>query len=140
MAGALQLTVTVKNARLQAIADRINLGGSPTEPAVLRLYTGTMPVNPEDAVGIQVMLMEIQTSYPYELSIANGVLTADAMSQGVALGTGLVTWGRIVNFNGEQIFDAAVGVTGSGNAIEITSTSFLAGALVNVTSAIIVEQ
>lgn len=135
MAGLVTLSLAARNTRLQSLADLINVGGNGSNPAKLRIYDGTRPASPDVAVTDQNLLMEINCAFPFEASVSSGLLTADTMSQGIALLAGTASWGRIINGGSQAVLDSPVSQTGGGTAIELSQIAFLPGILVQVTSA-----
>lgn len=126
MSNELQLAATVRQSRA-------NLLGTQLDGGTLRLYTGTRPADPDTAVTDQVLLAEFSLSDPSGTA-TDGVWTGELPDPVMILATGTPTWGRFVG-----VADADVGVTGSGEAIEVENTSFVQGAYASVTQLVITE-
>ena len=140
MPGTIVLNDAVKDARLQAIADAVNTGGSPTERPYINLYDGTQPSGPGIAVTTQQLIATMPCSWPFQASIVGGVLTLDTVDSGLALITATTTWARVFNFDDVAVYDGGCGLEASGQAFEMPAVAFLAGSLAKVTSGTITEQ
>lgn len=125
---AVGYSTDVRNARLQAVADAIN-GGSGA--GKLRVYDGARPATGGTVTNL---LVEFTLPNPFEDSISGGVLTAAAISPATASGTGTATWFRIIDGDGTFVLDDDVGGTGSGKALELSSTSISSGQTVTIDS------
>jgi hypothetical protein len=128
---AIGYSTTVRNARLQAVADAIN-GGSGA--GKLRIYSGSRPATGGTAT---TLLGEITLNDPAQSGIAAGVLTLDVsptIQDASADASGTATWARILDSADTFVCDLDVGATGSGADIELSSTSIVAGGTITVTS------
>lgn len=133
------LAVSLRNARLQAVADAIDAG---TEPGTLTLYTGPRPGNGA-AVDGQIALVEIPCPRPFAASVENGVLEGAAFEEVMATAQGDAVWGRYRDGDGEFVADADVGELDAEGAptsdINLPSAMIFAGMLVRVTAATLAE-
>jgi hypothetical protein len=98
--------------------------------ALLRIYDGTIPTDPDTALGAQVLLAELTfNSTPFGAASA-GVITANAItSDSSANATGTASWASIVTSGGTRKIDCSVG-TSSANVI-LNTTSIVSGATVS---------
>lgn len=127
MASNLKYKGTLKNARLDQITSA--LGAS----ALLRLYSGTQPTNPDSALSGNTLLAEQACSATFAAAASGGVLTANAITaDSSADATGTATWGTLCKADGTRIIDFSVG-TASADLI-LNTTSIVAGAQVSTSS------
>jgi hypothetical protein len=95
MAKNLKDAVALKNARLDAITTYAGTS------AKLRIYTGSQPADPDTAIGAVTLLSEhICNGTAFAAAAAAGVLTANAIANATAVGTGTAAWFRIWKSNG----------------------------------------
>lgn len=119
---ALGLNVSIRNNRLKQIRDAIDAG---LGPGILRIYNGTRPST-------------LTFSDPSAPDPSGGVLTFNSISpDNSANATGTATWARVLDSEGNFVFDCDVGTSGAD--INLNSTTIQAGARVEVTSASITE-
>lgn len=127
---AVGMVTTLRNARLDAITTFVGASGK------LRIYSGTRP-----ATGgtITTLLAELTLNATFAPAASGGVLTLNAITgDTTADATGTATWARIFKSDGTTIaLDCSVGTSGAD--INLNTTSIVAGAAVNVTSATITE-
>jgi hypothetical protein len=98
--------------------------------ALLRIYDGSQPTDPDTALGAQVLLAALPCSSSVFGSAASGVLTANAItSDSSANATGTASWASIVTSGGTRKIDCSVG-TSSANVI-LNTTSIVSGATVS---------
>lgn len=127
MANNLKYAVTLKNARLDAIATA--LGTS----ALLKIYDGTQATNPDTAIGAQNLLATLTcNASAFAGAAASGVLTASAITSANAVFTGTASWFRLTTSGGTAKVDGTVGTSGT-DAI-INNTSITSGQSVSCTS------
>lgn len=121
---------TIRNARLQEVADAINAG---TGAGLLRIYNGTRP---STGGTVTTLLAELTLSDPCQASITGGVLTFDTItSDASANNSGTATWFRIVDSDANFVLDGDVGTSGAD--LNLNTTSIVAGQSVAVVSAAI---
>lgn len=120
----------LRNARLDAITTFA--GGS----AKLRIYDGTRPATGGTAT---TLLAELTCNATFAPSASGGTLTLNSITQDTtADATGTATWARIVKSDGTtHVLDCSVGTSGAD--INLNTTSIVAGAAVQVTSAVFTE-
>lgn len=128
MAKNLKDAVLVKNARLDAITTYAGTS------AKLRIYTGSQPADPDTAIGAVTLLSEhICNATAFAAAAAAGVLTANAIGNATAAGTGTAAWFRLWKSNGTTpVFDGTVGTATSDLILD--STSITAGQTVSITA------
>ena len=86
------------------------------------------------------LLAELAFSDPAFGVPASGVLTANAINDDTsANAAGTATWFRVVDSNGTFVYDGSVGLTSSGEDLELNTTTFSVGLNVSVTSLMITE-
>lgn len=125
----LGIVATARNAMLDALNARINLGAG---AGLLRIYDGTRPATGGAAT---TLLAELTLSDPAAPAAAAGVLTLSAITQdSSANATGTATWFRIVDSDANAVFDGSVTATGGGGDLQLVTTSITATQPVQVSS------
>lgn len=130
MASDLKYSAVLKNAQQNAITS--TLGAN----AVLEIYSGSKPANPDTAISSQVLLASLACSATFAPAASGGVLTLN----GIANGTGTAgagagtnaTWYRLKTSGGTAHIDGTVGI--SGCDLNINNTNIATGQTVSVTS------
>lgn len=105
----------------------------------VRIYDGTRPADADTAIGTQVLLITFELDDPAG-TVTNGVFTAAAIAQTLITTAGTASWARVVDSASGTIFDADVGIEGSGNLIEIDNVSLVEGAYCAVVSFTLTER
>lgn len=124
----ISLADSIRKARSQAIASAIGVG------ATLTIYDGTRP-----ATGAAITNQNALVAFGLTgATTTAAVLTFDPLGQSMATAAGTASWARIADDNG-FVMDLGVTENGSGGDIELSTTATLAGALISVTKAKIVE-
>lgn len=101
----IDLSPAAKEARLTALANYVETGSG---IALLRMYTGPKPT-PGAAITTQTLIVEFDLPNPFANDITDDTLTIDTISSELAVATGTVAWGRILNRNGDWVGDAIAG-------------------------------
>lgn len=122
-----------QNAQLTSLAARFDAGAA---GGTIKVYSGTRPANANTAVGggNTLLLTFTLTSTGFaapsggNMAIAGLPLTAE----GVAAGT--ATWWRGADSDGNTVLDGSVGAEGSGEDIEMSTTTVSVGLDVNLTA------
>lgn len=128
---------TIRNARMQAVADAIDAG---TGHATIEVYTGTRPEVKGDAITDQTLLATVEFADPCTTTpIANGALTFDAFQPAVAVADGTATWGRIKSADGTFIADLDVSQAGGGGQLVLNSVMIVLDGAVEVTAGSITD-
>lgn len=131
---------TISNAAAIAACDAlVDLLDAGAGAAVLKIYDGSQPANPDVAVSGQTLLAELTCSDPAFGNAADdnpgAIATANAITDdSSANATGTAAWFRAEDSNGNAIIDGDVTATGGGGDLELDSTSISAGTTVSVTS------
>jgi hypothetical protein len=129
MASNLKYSASLKNAQQDAITTK--LGAS----AVLNIYSGTQPTNPDTAIGAQVLLASLTCNATFAAAAASGVLTLNSIANGTGTagaGAGTVaTWYRLTTSGAVAHVDGTVGISGAD--LNINNTNIATGQTVSVT-------
>lgn len=125
---------SVKNSVLTPLKDAIDAGSG---AGTIKIYTGTQPTLASDAVTTQTLLGTLTFSDPCG-SVASGALTMSAITQdSSADADGTATWARIADSTGATVMDVNVSVTGGGGALQMNTTSIVAGGPILISSFVI---
>ena len=126
---ALGYNVTLRNNQLDEIT---GLAGA---SALLRIYDGARPATGGAAT---TLLSEQVCNATFAPAASGGVLTLNAIAnEDSILATNTATWFRIVSAAITHVMDGDVGVTGSGEEMELNSVSLVTGGTVAISSATI---
>lgn len=127
---AVGMVTGLRNARLDAITTFVGASGK------LRIYAGSRPATGGTAT---TLLAELTLGSTFAPAASGGVLTLNAITGDTSAdATGTATWARVFKSDGTTIcFDMSVGTSGAD--LNLTTTSIVSGAAVNVTSATITE-
>lgn len=124
----------LKNNVLAPISAAIDAGSG---PGLIKIYSGTMPATVTTALTSQVLLATLTFADPCG-TITDGVLTMDAITQDASAdATGIAAWARITDSNGNIVMDINVSTTGGSGALQMNTTSIVAGGPVLITSFVI---
>lgn len=127
------LAESVRNARLQAIANAIDAASTPGK---IKLYTGTRPA--AGAATGEALQCTIVLAKPCA-SVAGAVLTFDAGSEGQRVAEDAITWARFTDGDDAFIMDATVSLPGGGGDITVSNVNGFIGAFVRLNSGVIGE-
>lgn len=120
----IRFVTAVKNSALDTIKTAIDAGSG---AGTIKIYTGTQPTSPADAITTQTLLGTLTFSDPCGTS-ASGTLTMSAITQdSSADATGTATWARIADSTGATVCDVDVTATGGGGTLQFNTTSFVVG-------------
>lgn len=130
MSSNLKYSVVLKNAQEAAI--RTTLGAN----ALINIYSGTQPANPDTAITSQVLLATLTCSATFG-SESGGIETLNAITGGTGTagaGSGgtQATWFRMTTSGGTAHIDGSVGT--SGCDLNLGSTLISTGESVSVSS------
>ncbi len=121
-----------RNAMLDAITVLMDAGAG---DATIKLYTGTMPADADDALSGQTLLATLTFSGPAAPAASAGVLTFSAITDdSSADATGIATWARVEDSDGNNVFDVDVGTTGSGAGLELNTVNIVLAGPVSITA------
>ena len=130
MASNLKYSAVLKNGQQNAITTA--LGAS----ALLNIYSGTQPTNPDTAIGAQVLLATLTCNATFAPAASGGVLTLNSIANGTGTagaGAGTTaTWYRLTTSGGTAHIDGTVGISGAD--MNLNNTSIATGQTVSVTS------
>lgn len=125
---------SVKNSVLTPLKDAIDAGSG---AGTIKIYTDTQPTLASDAVTTQTLLGTLTFSDPCG-TVATGALTMSAITQdSSADATGTARWARIADSAGNTVMDVNVSVTGAGGALQLNTTSIVAGGPILISSFVI---
>lgn len=121
----------VKNNMLAQIQIAIDAGSSGGK---IKIYTGTMPTLPTDAVTTQTLLGTLTFSETCGAT-ADGVLTMNAIAQdSSADASGVATWARITDSDDATVVDVNVSVIGGNGSIQLNTTNIVALGPISIAS------
>lgn len=131
---AIKLANNSAKAAADGVVDLIDAGSGAGK---LRIYDGTQPADPDTAVGAQTLLAELTFGDPAFGAAADanpgGRATANAITGDTSANAdGTASWFRVVDSDGNAIFDGTVGT--SGTDLVLATTSIVAAVAINVTS------
>lgn len=121
MANSFRLAAAAVDAAADAVTALLN-GGT------LRIYSGSQPRNADAEVGGGMKLAEVAFGTKAFGAAVEGVATASAILQGVALRTGKATWFRALTRSNTAVYDGSVGTAGAD--LNLKSTEIQEGAAV----------
>jgi hypothetical protein len=117
-------------ARLTATRDYLDTG---TDHARVRIYDGTRPA--PGGAGT-TLLVEIALDKPCG-TVAAGVLTLASSDLPLVANSGVATWARVVNGDGDDAFDCDVSETGGAGEVQLSTTALFAGGKTALESAVL---
>lgn len=130
----IRLVPTVKESMLNQVKAALDAGSG---PATIKIYTGTQPTLPTDAVTTQTCLGTLTFSDPcgtvggtYPGEFHASAITADSSADA----TGTASWARIADSTGATVMDINISVTGGGGALQMNTTNVVLGGPITVTS------
>lgn len=130
MASNLKYSVSLKNAQQDAITTKLG------SAAVLELYSGTQPANPDTAITSQVLLASLTCNATFAPAASGGVLTLNSISSGIGTagaGAGTnATWFRMKTSLAVAHIDGSVGISGAD--LNLNNNNIATGQTVSVTS------
>jgi len=122
-------STTLRNLRLDAITQAVGSNG------LLRIYDGTRPASGGAGTNLLVTLTFSTVFAPTQTG--SGTLTANTITQGTAIFTGVASWARITTSGGTFVADLGVGISGAGQEVTLNTTSISSGGVVACTSLLI---
>ena len=126
------ITTAHNDARLGGTLAYLDTG---TGNAAVRIYGGTRPATPAD-VPTSAMLVQVGLTKPAG-SVAAGVLTLTQLEDGLIAETGIATWARVVNGNGDTAFDCDCGEGAGAWEVTLAQTQLYAGGAARITAAVL---
>ncbi len=128
----IQITAPFNEARLSGALGFLNTGSG---AAQIRIYGGTRPASPL-AEPDSPMLAAVPLANPAG-SVSGGVLSLVAEDEGLIVSTGIATWARIVNRNGDVAFDCDAGEGSGPWEVQLAQVQLFAGGGVRLLSAVL---
>ena len=125
---AIKYATAVRNAKMDTVTSQTGTS------ALLRIYDGTRPANPNTAITSQTLLVALTcNASAFAAAASGGVLTANAISNGTAAASGTASWFRLVKSDGTTpIMDGDVSTSGAD--LNLNNTSIATSQTVSVTS------
>lgn len=131
MAHALRLATAVRTSMAQVIKTAMDFDAA---AGTIKLYTGAQPVNPNTAIGAQVLLATFTLDVVSFADAVSGSIALDATppvnSTGVAAGD--AAWFRAADGAGAVVMDGTVGIT-SDFDIQINTVTVSVGLALSIT-------
>lgn len=106
----------------------------------LRVYDGTRPTTPDNAVTNQNMLVEFNIPAPafnpptYDEANNRIIMQGAAVADAIAENAGFAQWARLVDVDGAPVYDGNCGNASSSAMFKISNTNILAGSTISITS------
>ncbi len=127
----LSVSFDLKNARLSAVVAFLDTGAG---VARVRIYPGVRPlVGAAPEIGFLAELPLLKPSG----SVLDGTLTLAPGEPVLNANSGVASWARVVNGNGETAFDCDVTDTAGGGEIKIQSTVLYEGGETRMVSGVL---
>lgn len=101
--------------------------------AGVRIYGGTRPTSPADTPASE-MLVQCSLTKPCG-TVTAGVLTLTQLEDGLISTSGVATWARVVNGNGDTAFDCDCGQGAGAWELQLAQTTLYAGGAARIGSA-----
>ena len=103
----------------------VNFRKGPRTGTLLRVYSGTKP---EPGGAETAMLAEL----PCDVTFSAGVLAVNFIAQAAANATGVATWCRFFESDGETLVDGTVSAVGEGGDLQLSKTAISLGGIINI--------
>lgn len=128
----LSIATAPKNAMLDALVDLVDAGAG---AGVIRIYDGVRPATADTALGAQVMLVEFACADPaFEAASGGSVaIDADPDLSATAVADGTASWARVLDSDGNVIFDGDVDLTANNPDFSMNSLALTTGQTVILT-------
>lgn len=125
----IRIATAARNPMLDALVARMNLGSG---PATLKMYSGTQPASGDAALSGNTLLGTLTFSDPAAPAASAGTITFSAITEDAAADVdGTVSFARIQDSDGNNVFDGDVGTAGA--MIVLNTTAIKAGGPIRVT-------
>lgn len=118
-----QLSDATVNGQADYLATSLN-GGT------IEIYDGTQPATADTAITSQVLGVTLTLGSPAFGAAVSGLITANAITSGVAVASITPTWARIKKSGGVVAMDVSAGASGA----NLTIGAFTSGTTVGITS------
>lgn len=127
-----RLAAATRNAMLQAIVTRLDLGAG---PATMKIYSGPMPPTGDTALSGNTLLGTLTFSKPAAPAPADGTLAfATITEDSSADASDKATFARLQDSNGGLVGDFDVGDEKSDAVIKLNSTNIAEGGPIRITA------
>lgn len=128
-ANNLTLSIAARQAALDAVTAKINLGGAGN----LSIYSGSQPATPDTTATGTLLVTCVLSSTSFGATNSSGVATANAITNGNPVANGTAGYFRIFAGNGTTaVLDGTVGTSGAD--LNLGSTTITTGVPVSITS------
>lgn len=128
-ANNLTLSIAARQAALDSITAKINVGGAGN----LSIYSGTQPATPDTGATGTLLVSCVLSTTSFGATNSSGVATANAITNGNPAASGTAGYFRIYAGNGTTaVIDGTVGVTGAD--LNLGSTTISTGVPVSISS------
>lgn len=126
MATNLKYAALLKNAQLDAITTQ--LGAS----ALLKIYDGTQPTNPDTALGSQNLIVSLTCNATFAPAASGGVLTLNSITNGTAGYSSTATWFSLQTSGATRKIEGSVSTSSAD--LNLNNVSVNSGQTVSVSS------
>lgn len=128
----MKISTGSRNDMADAIVDKVDAGTSP--PGKIQIRTGSQPANPQ-AAATGTLLATLTFSNPAFGAAAVGVATANSITSDTSVdATGTAGWFRVLDGNGNAIWDGDITATAGGGDMEFDDINFVAGGTAAISS------
>lgn len=128
---SLSISTGLNEARLQGTASYIDSGAT---SGYFAIYAGTRPANVNVVPGASPLAI-IHLTEPCG-TVASNALTLTPGVVGSVTTSGVATWARLFNGNGDAVLDCDCSNTGGTGELKLSNVTLYAGAEVSLTSAV----
>jgi len=105
--------------------------------AIIKIYSGTQPVNANTAISGQTLLVSLNVSGTFGTD-SNGTITLSSVTSATAVATGTASFFRITKSDGTTVvMDGSVGTSAADMILD--NTSIATGQTVSITSGTIIR-
>ena len=127
---AIRISTTARNAAADAVVDLIDAGAAAGQ---LRIYTGAQPATADTAASGS-LLATVTLVDPAFGAAASGTATMADPPAVDATGAGVAGWFRVLDSNGNAVFDGSVTGSGGNGDLELSNTNIAVGQSIDITS------
>lgn len=126
----IRIKATVRDAMLDALVDAADAGAA---AGTIQIRSGTQPANADTAATGTLLATFTLADPAFDAASAGSVaIDADPDLTTTAVATGTASWARVLDSDGNTVFDGSVGT--SGTDFTITSTAITNGQTVTLTA------
>lgn len=134
MSDVVSYSMPVKKARSSAVLSLIDAA---IAAGKLTLYSGSRPAVSD--LPPDTSLLEMMLANPCGVVNDQAEIVFSPVADAMVASSGVATWARMSDGDGNAVADFDVGLPGSGAAIVMTDTDLKAGSLIRVTLAKLIE-